>query len=190
MATKTIKLVGRTTDFKGKTLWEIVGDLKDFGVGRLLVRNMFQRYAEPCYMRILKVETVDGSQNSDNPRKVKVTVQKTWRGVTLPKPVEIYSTSYKADYELVEKEDEHKYLQNNSKIVEKLLSTHVEFPPLLREFVCEETGQKDPKMKVHFKATDNKFVRLAKEGEKPDIQITMGLGQPAPVSQKLYEGVL
>lgn len=59
MATKVIKYVGRTTDFKGKTLWEIVGDLKDFGVGRMVVRNMFQRYKEPCYMRILKVETVD-----------------------------------------------------------------------------------------------------------------------------------
>lgn len=50
------KLVGRTTDFKGKTLWEIVGSLKNFGVGRVVVRNMFQRYPEPCFMRILKVE--------------------------------------------------------------------------------------------------------------------------------------
>lgn len=52
------KLVGRTTDFKGKTLWEIVGSLKGFGVGRVVVRNMFQRYPEPSYMRILKVEAV------------------------------------------------------------------------------------------------------------------------------------
>lgn len=57
MASSAVKLVGRTTDFKGKTLWEIVGSLKNFGVGRVVVRNMFQRYPEPCYMRILKVET-------------------------------------------------------------------------------------------------------------------------------------
>lgn len=58
MASATvIKYVGRTTDFKGKTLWEIVGSLKNYGVGRLIVRSVFQRYPEPCYMKILKVET-------------------------------------------------------------------------------------------------------------------------------------
>lgn len=50
-----IKYIGRTTDFKGKPLWEILGNLKNFGVGRLVVRNRFQRYPEPCYMKILKV---------------------------------------------------------------------------------------------------------------------------------------
>ncbi|XP_023301365.2 uncharacterized protein LOC111683519 [Lucilia cuprina] len=188
MANTIIKYVGRKTDFKGKTLWEIVGDLKDYGVGRLVIRNMFQRYPEPCYFKILKVQTVD--EQPDTARKVKVTVEKTWRGVTLPKPIEIYSTSYKPDYELVDKEDEHKFLQNTKKVSEKILSREVEFPPLLREFIEQETGKKNPMMKVHFKENDNKFVRLAKEGEKPTIQMVMSLGQPSAVAQKLYEGVL
>lgn len=129
-------------------------------------------------------------QDPNSARKVKVTVEKTWRGVTLPKPIEIYSASYKADYELVDKEDEHKYLQNSNKVSEKILANQVEFPPLLREFIAAETGQQDPKMKVHFKKNDNKFVRLAKEGEKPTIQMVMGLGQPSETGKKLYEGVL
>lgn len=123
-------------------------------------------------------------------RKVKVTVEKTWRGITLPKPIEIFSTSYKADYELVQKEDEHKYLQNNQKVKTKILAKEAELPPLLREFIREETGQKTPMMKVHFKPADNKFVRLAKDGETADVTMIMGLGQPAAVSLKLYEGVL
>jgi len=53
-----IKLVGRTTDFKGKTLWEIVGNLKNFGVGRIVVRSMFERYPESSYMKIVKVEAL------------------------------------------------------------------------------------------------------------------------------------
>jgi Mitochondrial 28S ribosomal protein S34 len=32
----TIKYIGRTTDFKGKTLWQIVSNLKNFGVGRVV----------------------------------------------------------------------------------------------------------------------------------------------------------
>lgn len=54
----SIKYIGRTTDFKGKTLWEIVGNLKNFGVGRVVVRSMFERYPEPSYMKIVKVETL------------------------------------------------------------------------------------------------------------------------------------
>lgn len=50
-----IKLIGRTTDFKGKPLWEILANLKNFGVGRIVIRNRFQRYPEPCYIKILKV---------------------------------------------------------------------------------------------------------------------------------------
>lgn len=56
MAQPVVKFIGRTTDFKGKTLWEIVGNLKNFGVGRIIIRHMFQRYEEPCFMKILKVE--------------------------------------------------------------------------------------------------------------------------------------
>uniref|UniRef100_A0A1A9UJ34 Uncharacterized protein n=1 Tax=Glossina austeni TaxID=7395 RepID=A0A1A9UJ34_GLOAU len=190
MAGNGIKYIGRTTDFKGKTLWEIVGDLKDYGIGRLIIRNMFQRYPEPCYLRVLKVETVDDEKAPGMARKVKVTVQKTWRGVTLPKAIEIYSTSYKADYELVDKEDEHKYLSNTKKVEERILDNKVEFPPLLREFIEEETGQKNPMMKVHFKPKANKFVRLAKDGETPHIKLTVGLGEPSPVALKLYDGCL
>lgn len=52
------KYIGRTTDFKGKTLWEIVGNLKNFGIGRIVTRSMNERYPEPSYFKILKVETL------------------------------------------------------------------------------------------------------------------------------------
>lgn len=66
MATPTIKLVGRTTNFCGKTLWEIVGNLKNHGVGRYVQRNTFQRYAEPSYMKIVRVEALP------NPTQVRI----------------------------------------------------------------------------------------------------------------------
>lgn len=53
-----IKYIGKTTDFKGKTLWEIVGNLKNFGVGRIVARNMHEKYPEASYMKIVKVETL------------------------------------------------------------------------------------------------------------------------------------
>lgn len=65
-----IKYIGRTSDFKGKTLWEIVGNLKNHGVGRVVVRQMFQRYPEPSYMKIVKVEAMP------NPTEVSTTMHK------------------------------------------------------------------------------------------------------------------
>lgn len=70
MSQKVIKYIGRTTDFRGNTLWELVGNLPDWGVGRMLIRNMFQRYPEPCYMRILKVQAVDEQVRRDTVSQV------------------------------------------------------------------------------------------------------------------------
>lgn len=48
---------GKKNFFLGKTLWEIVGNLKNFGAGRILVRSKFEkRYPEVTYMRILRAE--------------------------------------------------------------------------------------------------------------------------------------
>lgn len=55
--------IGRSTYFKGKTLWEIVGNLKNFGVGRMIVRSRFEHYPEPTYMRVLKVMPEDNPEN-------------------------------------------------------------------------------------------------------------------------------
>ncbi|EDV95759.1 uncharacterized protein LOC6558503 [Drosophila grimshawi] len=188
MSQKVIKYIGRTTDFRGNSLWEIVGNLPDWGVGRMVIRNMFQRYPEPCYMRILKVQAIDEQPNEV--RKVRVTVEKTWRGITQPKPVEIYSTSYKADYELVPLSEEHKFLTNNKKAASVVLPTKLDLPPLLREYVRDETGEMNPQMAVHFKKTHNKNARLAQAGEQPTLQMSMDVGKPAPISAKLYDGLL
>ena len=46
--------VGKRNFFLGKTLWEIVGNLRNFGVGRMLIRSKFERYPEVTYYRIVK----------------------------------------------------------------------------------------------------------------------------------------
>ena len=48
--------IGRRNFYVGKTLWEILGNLRDFGVGRMLVRSNYERYPEPTYYRILRAE--------------------------------------------------------------------------------------------------------------------------------------
>ncbi|XP_058833813.1 uncharacterized protein LOC131691439 [Topomyia yanbarensis] len=175
-----IKYIGRTTDFKGKPLWEIVGNLKNFGVGRVVVRSMFERYPEPSYMRIVKVEALPNQEI----RKVKVTMEKTFRGRTYPKLVVIDSVSYKADYRLLSKHEEESYCRTVERS-ERIIATETDMPPLLREFIQRETGKINPKIPVKMKPGHNNIYRLAKKGETPNIEIPMGLGKPA--SPRLYQ---
>lgn len=114
-------------------------------------------------------------------------VERVFRGYKCEKPVEVYSTSYKADYRLLSKKEEKDYCQEIQKDF-KILPQFIDFPPLLKEFLVKE-GQKDPKMKLIQKSERNKFSRIAKEGEKPNIEVPIGLGTPAEKSMSLYESL-
>lgn len=129
----TIKYIGRTNSFKGKTLWEIVGNLKNFGIGRYFKRNMFERYPEPSYMRILKVEALPDEEN----RKVRVYVERVFRGFRHDRVIELESTSYKADYLLMPKDWTPPPL---TEVKVREVPGVMELPPMLKEFYKREKG--------------------------------------------------
>ncbi|XP_040151580.1 uncharacterized protein LOC120893640 [Anopheles arabiensis] len=178
----TIKYIGRTTDFRGKTLWEIVGNLKNFGVGRIVVRSMFERYPEPSFMKIVKVEALP---NEEPARKVRVTVEKTFRGQKSPNLVQIESVSYKADYRLLSKHEEASYCKLVDR-AEKIFPREIDLPPLLQEFIARETGKPAPKVPIKLKAGRESRYRVAQEGEQPTVEVAMNIGKPA--SPSLYAG--
>nr|CAH7718529.1 unnamed protein product [Callosobruchus chinensis] len=176
------KYIGRVTDYKGKTLWEILGNLKNNGVGRIVARNKFE-----CYYKILKVETLANPQEPsvDSLRKVRALVEKTFRGKTFPKPVLLESSTYKTDYILIPKDEEEKYCKKPvSSVAEHILPRTMEFPPLLKELLIREAearGQKieEPKLEVAYNRRSIKTsYRVAKEGETPTVEIAVGLGKP------------
>ncbi|XP_028039015.1 uncharacterized protein LOC114249585 [Bombyx mandarina] len=193
MATGTvIKYVGRTTDFKGKSLWEIVGSLKNFGVGRIIVRSVFLRYPEPSFMKIVKVQTCPDEER----RRVRVWVEKTFRGQKLPNLTEIYRTSYKTDYQLIPKREESRLLESINTIGSKadvILPNSIEMPPLMKLFIIKDHEKKgletskDFMMPLSYNQSPNRTNKIAKANEQPTIKFTMGLGKP--VSPSLYDGI-
>lgn len=52
------KYIGKAVLYKGKPLWELLSNLENFGVGRYIVRHTMQRYQEPTFMKILKVQAL------------------------------------------------------------------------------------------------------------------------------------
>lgn len=186
-----IKYIGRTTTLKGKPLWEILANLKNHGVGRMIIRHSLQKFPEPCYMRILKVAALpDTSKHPHDPRKVRVLVEKTNRGRTHPKPIQIDSVSYKPDYMLVPKDEEQRYLINIQQQI-KILPLTVEFPPLLKEILTREARKKNkseiPQLLVKYNMTGIKGYVIAKEGETPNVDVCMSLG--TPVAPHLYANI-
>jgi len=52
-----VQFVGRETYYQGKRLFDILCRLKNFGIGRIVVRNHYlERYSEPTYYVITRVE--------------------------------------------------------------------------------------------------------------------------------------
>ncbi|XP_066248433.1 small ribosomal subunit protein mS34 [Euwallacea similis] len=194
------KYIGRTHDFKGKSLWEIVGNLRNMGVGRIVTRTKFERYPEPSYMKILKVETLPQPKNQppDYLRSVRVLVQKTFRGKIMKDPILIERTSYKTDYRLIPKHEEATYCkltQPSEPTAQKILPRTMEFPPLLRELIKREristkghVENKDLQLEICYnkESLNSKYV-IAEEGQEATEKFVMGIGNP--VTSRLYEGI-
>ncbi|XP_072760895.1 small ribosomal subunit protein mS34 [Anoplolepis gracilipes] len=190
-----IKLIGRTTDFKGKPLWEILGNLKNFGVGRLVVRNRFQRYPEACYMKILKVAAMPLPDEPYTDRKIMVLVEKVFRGYKNPKPVQLDSATYKADYILIPKDQEHLYLENTRLPEKKILPRTTDLPPLLSQIIISQMKAKGNNvsektklpLKYNFVGGSEKNYRLAEEGESPTVKLNFSLDESSVLFLKLKD---
>lgn len=123
-------------------------------------------------------------------RKVKVLVENTFRGQKSHQLVQLLSTSYKADYQLIPKSKESEYIKRAEAVPQpeqKILPATIECPPLLREFIAAETGQSNAQIPTKILKFKRKTLRIARDGETPNMSISMGLGTPA--SPNLYKGL-
>lgn len=69
MSNQIITYVGKKSTCVGKTLWEIVGCLKGFGVGRIIQRGMYvDAYPEQTYYKIVEVK----AEPNEVPPKIQV----------------------------------------------------------------------------------------------------------------------
>ncbi|KAK5642213.1 hypothetical protein RI129_008380 [Pyrocoelia pectoralis] len=180
-----IKYIGKSIDFKGKTLWEILGNLKNFGVGRIIARNMFERYPEPSYIKIMKVETVPNPETNtpDDMRKVRVWCENTFRGRKFPELYEVFATSYKADYKLIPKYEEAEYCKcDNPRVHNKVLPKTTSFPPLLRELIMRDMKARgevveEPQLKIIYNVSQQSHYRAAENDESPTEPLQKGFGK-------------
>lgn len=164
-----IKYIGFPSKYVGKHLLWLLGNLKDFGVGRVVTRTAFERYPEPSYYVITKVLPYMDDANQYG----EVWAETIFRGRRLG--VRQVESPHVPDYKLVPKSEEGRLLALPvSELVPKVLPRYIKMPPLLRMIVernMRDEGADEPKLKAVYSQTDTEFYRVAEEGEMPDVEL-------------------
>lgn len=113
-----------------------------------------------------------------------VLVERVFRGQKYPKPVQLDSATYKADYMLIPKDQEHLFLDNMKVPEMKILPRTTDFPPLFLQMIMHQMKAKDaaavePKLNLQYNLTgaDIKNYKIAEEGETPTVKLNFRLDE-------------
>ncbi|XP_014768609.1 28S ribosomal protein S34, mitochondrial [Octopus bimaculoides] len=155
---RVVRRIGRVNlDWSGRNLFSIVTNLKNNGVGRVVVRHSFlNRYPEKSYYRLTEVQPnfCDGKRRTGKAWGIKV-----FRGKEFPRPCGI-DACHKADWKLIPKEEEEEFCKLTATDVRETQTVplSMEFPPLLKAMILAkktENGESLPE-DLRLKLTINK----------------------------------
>uniref|UniRef100_T1J893 28S ribosomal protein S34, mitochondrial n=1 Tax=Strigamia maritima TaxID=126957 RepID=T1J893_STRMM len=170
-----IHYVGKAVNWKGKKLFEILCNLKNFGAGRIVIQYSLQRYPEPCYYRVVKAEPKMDPENIEGT----VWLENIFRGVNCG--IETDNTVFKQDWQLIPKAEEEKFLKIpvKSKPDYKILPATKEFPPLFKLLLKQDRKLQglsvDEVPQLPLQVVNKPFnrYRLAEPGEKPTEELSI-----------------
>lgn len=117
-------------------------------------------------------------------RKVIVLVEKVFRGIRAAEPSQLDGSTYKADYQLIPKDQEYRYVETTMPPPEKkILPRTMDFPPLFSQMLIRQMKAKGiaepekPKLTIDYNMTNMhiKNYRIAEEGETPMVELHYGL---------------
>lgn len=193
---------GKRNNFVGKTLYEILANLRDFGLNRMLIKQeeILQNPGKTCYYIVKKVEPVMDADLKEGA----IYAERVFRGAKVPDLVYVEEESWHNDWQLIPRHEESKYLLDPAKMVEHghpetvtILPRWMEVPPLmdifLRRHINNRKGiqlapalldKKRINIRMHY---DLKWMnrphsrfRVAEEGEKHHINFNLPLKELLP----------
>lgn len=188
----TVHYYGKKSNFVGKTLFEILANLRNFGVNRMLLKQeeLLRNPGQKCYYVVKKVEPVldkDLQQGA-------IYAEKVFRGAKVPELVFVDDDSWHTDWQLVPKDEEDNYRVPEDKLLHhgqpetvRVLPRWMEVPPLMDIFLrrhYKTRGISDPPVKMDSKLLKIKMYydfqklnkpheinRMAEEGEESEFKI-------------------
>lgn len=155
---------GKTTRFVGKTLFEILANLRNFGVNRMLIKQeeLLKNPGKKCYYIVKKVEPVMDEKLQEGA----IYAERVFCNTRIPETVFVDEQSWHTDWQLVPKDEEHLYLVGPDELDHGLASSanasprYMKLPPLMDIF-----------MRRHYEARGGVHLGQVKMGSP--IQVKM-----------------
>lgn len=160
----TIHYYGKKTNFVGKTLFEILANLKNFGVNRMVVKQeeLLKNPGQKCYYIVKKVEPV----MDDKLEQGAIYAEQIFRGAKVPGLVFVDDETWHPDWQLISREEEDKYRVKQEELLEhghpntiKVLPRWMEVPPLMDIFLKRHIKSRRGVTTVPVK-TDTKYLNI------------------------------
>ena len=141
-----IARIGEPTIYKGKALFKILANLRDFGRGRIIYRTSdYHHYPDKIhFMRILHAQPLMDADTLEG----NVVVERVFQSLRHREPVVISGIVHKPDFRLVAKDGEDEFCQwdkvrdYDPAVDAEKRPRHMEMPPLLRKVVERNTKAK------------------------------------------------
>ncbi|XP_067121628.1 uncharacterized protein mRpS34 [Centruroides vittatus] len=163
-----ITYVGRSTNCVGKPLFHILLNLKNYGIGRMFIRGSLKRYAEPTYYVIRRVHPIMDEKNLFGV----VWAEQVFRGRKVP-GLQRMHCSYKADWQLVPRDEEEKYYSLPvEEVPVRVRPKYKLLPPVMEMSLRQQMQMKgknvedELKMEMVYKE-DIRFYRVETVEERP-----------------------
>lgn len=186
----TVHYYGRKTDFVGKTLFEILANLRNFGINRMLIKQqeLARNPGARCYYIVKKVEPVLDEKLEQGA----IYAERIFKGARVPELVFVDEESWHTDWQLIPRDQEDQYRIPSEQLKEhghpstvKLLPRWMEVPPLMdiylrrhykaRSGVAVAPVKFDTKLlniRMHYNLEKlnkpHEVHRIAEEGEEVD----------------------
>lgn len=186
----TVHYYGKKTTFVGKTLFEILANLKNFGVNRMVIKQeeLLHNPNKKCYYIVKKVEPIMDEKLQEGA----IYAERVYRDAKVPDLVFVDDESWHTDWQLVPKHQEHKYRINPEDLKEHghpstvaVLPRWLEVPPLMDVFLRRHYQMRGGVSLAALKMSNpiqiqmsypldkmskpHKLFRMAEEGEETDL---------------------
>ncbi|XP_054718696.1 uncharacterized protein LOC129228083 [Uloborus diversus] len=175
-----VQLIGKVSPYTGKLLFELLNNLKNYGIGRVVVRNSYRQFPEISFYVIRKVvpmrETI--GPGPDELVYGNVWVDEVYRGRKLEGLKLLQDPTYLPDFHLIPREEEGKYLNYKPQDITKILPKYGELPPVLAalEKAKNPNSNETPKMELVYQNLSEQFAyKIAEDGMVPDHKLKVKL---------------
>uniref|UniRef100_A0A6G1S4C8 28S ribosomal protein S34, mitochondrial n=1 Tax=Aceria tosichella TaxID=561515 RepID=A0A6G1S4C8_9ACAR len=144
---------GKKTKFVGKTLFEILANLRNFGLNRMLIKQeeLLLHPGKSSYYVVKKVEPV----MDDKLQEGAIYAERIFKGAKMPGLVMVDDTTWHTDWQLIPKHEESKYKVENPPEFQpaEIDRNSFEVPPLMDAFLkrhLKNKGQRVPQERIQI----------------------------------------